>query len=272
MLVSVIIPVHNRPQPLMLAVDSVLKQRNLGDFDVEVIVVDDHSDPPVTLEGKSVKVITLPTNSGAGAARNAGLRAAAGELVAFLDSDDVWLPNKLVHQVLLMKQVVAAQTETDLHAVTCGFYYPSRIRGQLQARIPYPASQLHQFSGGCWFSPGSTILMPKEVFSRVGPFDECLQCLEDFDWFIRFGALGGHLHVLDSAEVIVFRHRSTRPRPLAQAGAQILNKYSPSGTLPMSRRDFRNLEAYLHLEALLQGTQLLVRSTFEPATTPLRAC
>ena len=96
-LVSVIIPAYNRAHLVGRAIASVFAQsyRNF-----EIIVVDDAStdDLAATLAeagGLQLRCITHPRNRGAAAARNTGIAAASGEFVAFLDSDDVWFPDKL---------------------------------------------------------------------------------------------------------------------------------------------------------------------------------
>ena len=97
--VSVIIPTYNRGWTLQAAMDSVLAQTYL---DFELIVVDDGSSDDtaeiLAAYGPEVKRIRQ-ANAGVSAARNTGIRAARGELVAFLDSDDRWLPDKLKVQV-----------------------------------------------------------------------------------------------------------------------------------------------------------------------------
>ncbi|MCI0423565.1 MAG: glycosyltransferase, partial [Acidobacteria bacterium] len=96
-LLSVVIPTWNRDRLVCEAVESALSQR-IGQ--VEVIVVDDGStdDTANMLTrnfGSRIYLLRLPSRRGVGAARNAGVRLASGELLAFLDSDDLWLPGKL---------------------------------------------------------------------------------------------------------------------------------------------------------------------------------
>ena len=96
-ILSVVIPTRNRAYLVGEAIESALNQRP---GQVEVIVVDDGSTDDtakVVTEkfGSQVRLLRTPDRSGAGAARNAGLRVASGELVAFLDDDDLWLPGKL---------------------------------------------------------------------------------------------------------------------------------------------------------------------------------
>jgi glycosyltransferase involved in cell wall biosynthesis len=96
-LLSAVIPTRNRAGMVCEAVESALCQR---DGEVEVIVVDDAStDDTANVLARTfasrIRLVRLPERRGAGAARNAGVRLASGELVAFLDDDDLWLPGKL---------------------------------------------------------------------------------------------------------------------------------------------------------------------------------
>ncbi len=89
---SVVIPYYNRPELLIRAVDSVLSQ---SFQDREILVVDDASTLPVPHFSEEVQVIRREANGGGAAARNDGIRAARGNFICFLDSDDYWLPTRL---------------------------------------------------------------------------------------------------------------------------------------------------------------------------------
>ena len=109
-LLSVVIPTWNRARLVCEAIDSARAQRPGA---VEVIVVDDHSTDG-TFEllteryGSSIKLLRMPRRSGPGAARNAGVRVATGELLAFLDSDDLWLPGKLDAELRMFERFPGA--------------------------------------------------------------------------------------------------------------------------------------------------------------------
>ena len=179
-LVSVIIPTFNRGWILKEAIDSVLAQ----DFtDFELIVVDDGStdDTDQILDdyGQDLMVIRQ-TNQGVSAARNRGIDAAAGRLIAFLDSDDLWLPRKLSTQVAFFDanpQAVINQTEEIW------------IRNGVRVN---PKIRHHKFSGMiferslalCLVSP-SAVMMKRFLFDEVGLFDEDLPACEDYDLWLR---------------------------------------------------------------------------------------
>ena len=99
-LVSVVIPTYNRAALLDEALSSAGAQVGAGTlFDVEIVVVDDASSnetPAAVRRHPTVRYIRHATNRGGSAARNTGIAASSGSLIAFLDDDDLWLPNKLV--------------------------------------------------------------------------------------------------------------------------------------------------------------------------------
>jgi glycosyltransferase involved in cell wall biosynthesis len=119
-LVSVVIATRDRPEMLREAVEAALGQRYDGA--IEVVVVHDQSEPDESLategwNGRSdrrVRVIVNSSNPGLAGARNSGIRAAAGELVAFCDDDDYWLADKL------RAQVPALLAVPDAILCTCG--------------------------------------------------------------------------------------------------------------------------------------------------------
>lgn len=123
-MISVIIPTYNRAELLKAAVMSALKQTYL---DTEIIIVDDGSTDhtskvvkqlQVDFSQKKIRYIKQAENQGAAVARNTGILAAKGEYIAFLDSDDVWMEEKLLKQM----QVLQAQEE-DTAMIYCEYIY-----------------------------------------------------------------------------------------------------------------------------------------------------
>lgn len=181
MLVSVIIPTFNRAAFVHEAVASVLVQR---DARFELIVVDDGScdDTAALLRrefGDLVK-ITCTDNRGVSAARNLGVRRSRGELVAFLDSDDLWLPEKLTVQVAFFREHPDAQIcQTEEVWIRHG-------------RPLVPRPYLRKLSGSifesslrrCMVSP-SAVMLRRELFDHRGGFDETLPACEDYDLWLR---------------------------------------------------------------------------------------
>ena len=178
--ISVIIPVFNRQDVLPRAVRSVLSQ-TFADY--ELIVVDDGSTQPfadlgaAALERPNVRVVRHEENRGAAAARNTGVRAAEGRYVAFLDSDDTWHAEKLERQLAFMRAA------PDARASCTGFALVSDT-GLADRRLPPAASDLDEILWGCRISPGTTLMVERGFYQAVGPMEETLQRLEDWDWMI----------------------------------------------------------------------------------------
>lgn len=177
---SAIITTFNRRDFLLEAVDSVLGQ-TYRDF--ELIVVDDGSTDGTgeTLKIYGDKLIyAYQNNQGVSAARNRGIELARGEFIAFLDSDDLWLPKKLQIQIAFMEQHPEAQTcYTDEIWVRRGVRVNPKKRHAKHSGWIYPYCLPL-----CIISPSSA-LMRKNLFSLVGTFDLRLPVCEDYDLWLR---------------------------------------------------------------------------------------
>jgi len=270
--ISVIVPVFNRHKRLELAIGSIFQQVNRGDYSVEIIVVDDGSPEPIRLDyHPSVKVLRQQKNEGAAAARNTGVQAATGDLIAFLDSDDVWLPNKLTRQIDLFKHL-SQQHDPTLLTIGSGFFDPNRRTGDLRARLPQDANSLEVFASGCWFCPGSTLLLSRKCFDVIGPLDATLRRLEDFDWFVRFGVAGGKYFSTDSCEVVICPSRTASFSKVMHATDQIGKKFGPNGKHPLPRAAWNRLAAYLSLEKSVAnfGAKIYYASAMEALKSVVR--
>lgn len=204
--VSVVIPAYNAAWCVRTAIDSVLAQ-DWRDF--ELIVVDDGStdDTAAVLAsyGERLRVVAQP-NGGLSSARNAGIHAATGELVAFLDADDAWLPAKLARQVELMRSRPAL-----------GF-------SSCAARVVDPDGRLlNVWSCAGWEGPflvhlfganadvagsGSAVIARRTLFDQVGGFDESLRSLEDIDMWMRLAAVADYACIEDALAVVLKRPAS----------------------------------------------------------------
>lgn len=250
MKVSVIIPVYRRQQEADVALRSVIQQDGV---DFEVIVVDDGSPEPYRVpldcaHDPRVRLIRLSRNAGAAAARNRGISEATSPWIAFLDSDDIWLPGKLARQVAFAEDGMA-RGWPSLTSVATGFRRLELATGATAIRIPVASADPADFASGCWFGPGSTALVPREAFARVGLLDERLERLEDLDWFLRLALAGGGVAVVDAVEVEVrVGGRPSRDR-LDRAASILSEKWLARGAahrLPQPLR--RNMAAYLAIE------------------------
>jgi hypothetical protein len=162
--------------------------------------------------------------------------------VAFLDSDDVFRPGKLAAQLPFLAGA------GDLVAVACGWEARDEASGQAIRRVPIPSTDPLDFASGCWFSPGSTVMLPRQAFAICGPFDPALHRLEDLDWFLRFALAGGVLRVAPVIGCTIAIGRRARPGPVFEAADRIERKFASSrdpGVTPALRR---RLRAWLHVE------------------------
>ncbi|WP_396613374.1 glycosyltransferase family 2 protein (plasmid) [Haloferax sp. S1W] len=208
-LVTVVLPTYNRPDGLRKAVQSVAAQTYTP---LELVVVDDHSEVPAqeALEHDStdnidhVRIIRHPTNRGGNAARNAGIRAATGRFVAFLDDDDEWYPETLARQV-----AVFANSSEDVGLVSTGTEYRDAgqtvqkqtggVRGDVTRDLLLGAS-LSEFSG---------VMVRRSVVDDAGLPDERFPSWQDREWFVR---LSQHCRFesVDEALTIRFVERGDR--------------------------------------------------------------
>lgn len=181
--ISVIVPTHNRAQLLARALQSVVTQATPP---MEVIVVDDGSndgtEEVVCTRFPEVQYIRQ-NNQGVSNTRNRGIEAARGDWLAFLDSDDEWLPQKLTSQ----KEMLAANPQYKIcHTDEIWIRNGTRVN----------AMKKHAKAGGfiferclplCVVSP-SSVLIHRSVFDEVGLFNEDLPTCEDYDLWLRICA------------------------------------------------------------------------------------
>ena len=179
-LISVILPTYNRADWLTQAVDSVLNQTYAP---VELIVVDDGSTDGtadlLTAYGPRLTVLRQ-VNSGVSAARNRGIREAAGQWIAFIDSDDCWLPQKLVRQAAFIQehpQALICQTE-EIWMRNGKRVNPKKRHRKFAGMIFEKSLPL------CLISP-SAVMLHKSLLEEVGLFDESLPACEDYDLWLR---------------------------------------------------------------------------------------
>lgn len=203
-LVSVIMPAHNTARYIEDAIDSVLEQ---GYRPLELIVIDDGStDGTVELlqrYGNRIRLITQ-SNKGAGAARNQGLQAAQGEFIAFLDSDDLWLPGKVAAQVTHL------QLNPDIGLVFSrwGRWEPDQMGDftlpeRDEQATDTPPGVVPERSGWLYnrLLFGSalhtiTVMMRRSLVQQVGLFDTGLKRGQDYDYWIR-ASRHTQIHQLD---------------------------------------------------------------------------
>lgn len=241
-LVSVIVPTFDRWPWVGQAVASVLQQ-SFGDF--ELIVVDDGSrdESGVELARYGARLSMISTKRrGVAAARNTGVSRSTGKFIAFLDSDDLWLAEKLSRQVAyLIDHPDCEICQTEEIWVRNGVRVnPKAVHGKPSGDIYLRSLQL------CLVSP-SAVMMRRSLFDRVGGFDESFPVCEDYDLWLRialdchFGLIpeplvirrGGHADQLSRSTWGIDRYRVRALQKILRAG---LTGPRQEATLAMMRR------------------------------------
>jgi glycosyltransferase involved in cell wall biosynthesis len=181
--VSVIVPTYNRADRLERALNSIVSQ-TYQDF--ELIVVDDGSTDKTSKVMESfpkAQYLSIKKNSGVSNARNVGLASAKGELICFLDSDDLWNEKKI--------QIQAQWLENNKDSQLC---YTDEIWIRNGVRVN-PMNRHRKYSGDifrhclglCIVSPSSVMIRAK-LFDEIGNFDESLPACEDYDLWLRIAS------------------------------------------------------------------------------------
>jgi glycosyltransferase involved in cell wall biosynthesis len=194
-LISVIIPVFNREEFLAEAIQSALAQRNAN---VEILVVDDGSTDGTAHVAEQFRDLIqyfYQENAGPPAARNRGIAAARGDWLAFLDSDDLWPPDRM--QVLL--QAVSSNPGVGI------------VMGHMQF-IPLAVSRSADFDEARRTTPAvlnynlSATLIRASLFASVGLFDVAMRYSDDWDWFVRAREQNVAIEFLPEVSLINRRH------------------------------------------------------------------
>jgi glycosyltransferase involved in cell wall biosynthesis len=184
--VSCIVPVFNGERYLPEALDSILAQSHRP---LEIIIVDDGSTdrtPEIARElDGPVRYLRQP-NAGPATARNTGIDAATGDLVAFLDHDDLWHPDKLARQVTRF----AVRPELDACVTHASNFWISELGKEAERQRDDPRAR---------GVPGfftSALVVRRPLFERVGRFDPARRHSDDTDWFLRASDQGAIIEVL----------------------------------------------------------------------------
>ena len=201
-LVSVIIPAFNRAHSIRISIDSVLQQTYQP---LEVVVVDDGSTDETAdvLAEYGNQIISIrQENSGPSSARNKGVAHAKGDIIAFLDSDDTWEPQKLERQIRLM-----VQGGSKVPCCVCN------ARNMIDG---IPASTSFEIAGvdcnleeGYWLNPtdliatrfilfNQVVAIRRSTFEQIGGFKPCLRILEDHDLAFRLSLFGPWAFIADT--------------------------------------------------------------------------
>jgi glycosyltransferase involved in cell wall biosynthesis len=190
-LVSVIIPSYNTAQLITTCLDSV---RNQTYRDFETIVVNDGSPDAVTLEQvlqpyMNEIIYISQANKGAAGARNAAIQKAKGQFLAFLDSDDSWLPEHLAAQInLLTARSNADLAYSDAWLISFGSQQTFMQKCPSEGVATFEALVVER----CQI-PISTVVVRKDTIVGAGLFDEKLRRCDDYDMWLRCAFLGARI-------------------------------------------------------------------------------
>ncbi len=228
-IVSVCIPVYNNSAFLVTAIESILNQTFK---DLEIIVVDDGSTCPdvssiISSFGNSIKALKQ-TNKGPAAARNLGIKMARGKYIAFCDSDDLWLENKLESQLKILEDTAYSYVFSSMK---CFDNKTGEILGLVPKSKPKYDFFTSQFIRGIICPP--TVIIKREVFDKIEWFDENLRVMEDLEFFLRL-AFNFNGYFITEALALARKHDSntTRNRKLFHDPELIIHtKWYESGKL-----------------------------------------
>lgn len=187
--ISVIIPTYNRAAYILEAVESAMRQTCKAD---EIIVVDDGSTDETAriLAPLALQIRYLhQQNRGVGAARNAGAAVARGEYLAFLDSDDIWIEDKLERQIEAFRRF----PETDAVYGHAEQFVSPEVDGESRTRLRHMAGKVLPMP------TAGLMMIRRSAFESVGPFDESLRIGVEMEWYARLCDLGLKTAMLDAA-------------------------------------------------------------------------
>jgi glycosyltransferase involved in cell wall biosynthesis len=203
--VSVIIPAYNAAAFIELACRSAVAQTHP---DMEVVVIDDGSKDATASIAESIPGVTCirKPNGGVSSARNVGMRACTGDLIAFLDADDIWHPQKIAAQVALMQRY----PDSDLNYTRIVFDTANFNPDASIPSDPEPPHTLINELEPTFRQPylgTSSVMVRRRAYERVGGFDETLPFAEDIKFFLQV--------VVKRPQVAILEFPAVYKRPVA---------------------------------------------------------
>lgn len=245
--ISVIIPVNNGEKYLAEAINSILQQSLRVS---EIIIVDDGStDTSAKIAksfGKHINYL-YQENSGVASARNNGIISAKGNLISFIDADDIWPKHKMFLQINRLSESGKNELVLGLIKRFLSDEVPAPPN-YIKSRDEQPTLTLHLGAG----------LFKKSVFDNVGLFDENMRMGEDIDWFLRAIEGGINISILEEITYLYRIHESNMTHDNKNTNLFLLKalrksldrrrKHNPEN--PMVLPDIRNPES---LRAFLQN-------------------
>jgi glycosyltransferase involved in cell wall biosynthesis len=225
-LISVLIITHDRHADLRRAIASVTGQTLLPR---ELLIVDDGSTPPVSLEGLeippalSLRLVRNAQPSGPARARNVGIAAAEGSWIAFLDDDDEFRPDKIEAVAGALDRLGDAADvlyhPAEIVMVNEGVRYTSRPRVPDGAKGMYRELLVKNIVGGT-----PMLIVRKQSLVEHGAFDESLGALEDYELWLRLARNGARFHLLQQA--LTRCHYATAKASITKSAAAGLETFA----------------------------------------------
>ena len=256
--VSIIIPLHNRKELLKRALYSVLKQTILP---LEILICDDGStDNPQSIMSdfaeSAVEIIWLENKEchGVSHARNQGIAAAKGDFIAFLDSDDEWLPKKLELQLAFFRE---NPEYNIIHADE--IWIRNGVRVNPCKRFIKTGGNIFNRSLDFSLIAPSAVMAKREIFDKCGIFDENLPVCEDYDLWLRIMLTGEEFGFISTPLVTRYAGHagqlSTRYEAMDRFRAESLYKLLQMTNIPTDKRE--KMQETLHQKAqiLLKGAE-----------------
>ena len=247
--VSVVIPTHNRAELLERAIKSVLSQ----DYDIHQIIVvsdgstdnTDHLMEDIKKKNKNVYYYSYTPSKGGNFARNYGIKKSTGDFIAFLDDDDEWHSNKIRKQLELIEK-------DNKIGLVCTAVNNVHIGGQESHVFIPPAkydSSKEIMLKNCIGST-TTVLIKKDIFNKVGMFDEDLPALQDYDMWFRACQVT-KVGVVEEPCVEYYNYEnnnqiSSKTNKYIKASNKITNKYKEQLSV-LTKKEKRRRDSYFYM-------------------------
>lgn len=201
-IVSVVIPTYNRAQLLSRAIVSVLDQTLSN---LELIVVDDGStdntaDVVRSFCDSRIRYTPLGKNCGGAYARNQGIQLAIGEFIAFLDSDDIWLPEKLEKQIAALRN----SNNSQVTVAYCSYHEEHELTQRTISVEADRAGDVFDDLLQGWCPPSSASIVKRSELNKVGGFDESLPSFQDYDLWLRLAEASNQFVAI--SEPLLIKH------------------------------------------------------------------
>ncbi|MBE9167392.1 glycosyltransferase family 2 protein [Pleurocapsales cyanobacterium LEGE 06147] len=262
--ISVIIPTYNRAHSIGKSINSILIQ-SYQNF--EVIVVDDRSTDNTEEIVKSfndprIKYIRHQHNLGAAVARNTGIEKSRGRYIAFLDSDDEWLPHKLTKQVELLEQC-----KPEVGVVYTGLEIVNEFNQIQRTKVPtYRGYLRNTLLFANVVGTPSTVMVKREYLERVRGFDpDILQFAADADLWVRLSE-SCEFEVISEVLVRYLEsdsdRLSTNPKAVVKSILAFINKHHKNLNLNNLNKEKNNFLVKERAEHLFYTGRLLVCNGF----------